>query len=289
MAYTLPADVDERPVAVDGAGTLGRRIAAVYAAGGSEVRIFDPSPDQCDAAIAFCTEQVDDFKETLGLAPARAGAVEVADDLESAVRSAWMVVEAAPERPELKREVLAELDRLADPDAIVASNSSSLPTSQLIGGVAKPERVLNTHYYMPPGMNAVELMSCGETDEGIIEALIGKLPDYGLAPFHVRRESDGFIFNRIWAAIKRECLMVVEEGVAPPADVDGMWNIFVRGGVAPFELMDRVGLDVVLDIEEHYASIRPGIPEGPRRLLRDYIEQGHLGVKSGRGFYEHST
>jgi 3-hydroxyacyl-CoA dehydrogenase len=71
MAYTLPADVGERPVAVDGAGTLGRRIAAVYAAGGSQVRIFDPSPDQCDAAIAFCTEQVDDFKETLGLAPAR--------------------------------------------------------------------------------------------------------------------------------------------------------------------------------------------------------------------------
>jgi len=289
MAFRLPADVDERPVAVDGAGTLGRRIAAVYAAGGSRVRIFDPSPDQRDAAIAFCTEEVDDFRVTLGLAASRAGAVEAADDLEAAVRGAWMVVEAAPERPELKREVLAELDRLADPDAIVASNSSSLPTSKLIGGVAHPERVLNTHYYMPPAMNAVELMSCGETDEGIIEALIGKLPDYGLAPFHVRRESDGFIFNRIWAAIKRECLLVVEEGVAPPADVDGMWNIFVRGGIPPFELMDRVGLDVVLDIEEHYASIRPGIPEGPRRLLRDQIEQGHLGVKSGRGFYEHST
>jgi len=289
MAFRLPADVDERPVAVDGAGTLGRRIAAVYAAGGSQVRIFDPSPDQRDAAIAFCTEEVDDFRVTLGPAASRAGAVEAADDLEAAVRGAWMVVEAAPERPELKREVLAELDRLADPDAIVASNSSSLPTSKLIGGVAHPERVLNTHYYMPPAMNAVELMSCGETDEGIIEALLGKLPDYGLAAFHVRRESDGFIFNRIWAAIKRECLLVVEEGVAPPADVDGMWNIFVRGGIPPFELMDRVGLDVVLDIEEHYASIRPGIPEGPRRLLRDQIEQGHLGVKSGRGFYDHST
>jgi 3-hydroxybutyryl-CoA dehydrogenase len=289
MAYTFPADADERPVAVDGAGTLGRRIAAVYAAGGSQVRIFDPSPDQCDAAIAFFTEHVDDIKQTLGLAPPGAGDVEVADDLESAVRGAWMVIEAAPEGLELKREVLAKLDRLADPDAILASNSSSLPTGQLIGNVAHPERVLNTHYYMPPELNAVELMSCGETDEAIIEALIGKLPDYGLVPFHVRRESDGFIFNRIWAAIKRECLMVVEEGVAPPSDVDGMWNIFVRAGVPPFELMDRVGLDVVLDIEERYASIRPGIPEGPRRLLRDYIQQGRLGVKSGRGFYEHST
>jgi 3-hydroxybutyryl-CoA dehydrogenase len=289
MAYTFPADAGERPVAVDGAGTLGRRIATVYAAGGGQVRIFDPSPDQCAAAIAFVREHVDDFKKTLGLAPPRAGDVEVADDLESAVRGAWMVIEAAPERLEVKREVLAELDRLADADAIVASNSSSLPTSQLISGVAHSERVLNTHYYMPPGLNAVELMSCGKTDAGIIEALMGKLPDYGLVPFHVRRESDGFIFNRIWAAIKRECLMVVEEGVAPPSDVDGMWNIFVRQGVPPFELMDRVGLDVVLDIEEHYASIRPGIPEGPRRLLREYIEQGRLGVKNGRGFYEHST
>jgi 3-hydroxybutyryl-CoA dehydrogenase len=108
-------------------------------------------------------------------------------------------------------------------------------------------------------------------------------------PFHVQRESDGFIFNRIWAAIKRECLMVVQEGVASSADVDGMWELFVRAGIPPFRLMDLVGLDVVLDIEEHYASVRAGIPEGPRSLLRDYIEQGRLGVKSGRGFYEYPS
>ena len=113
-----------------------------------------------------------------------------------------------------------------------------------------------------------------------------KLPDYGLAPFRVRRESDGFIFNRIWAAIKRECLMVVEEGVATPEDIDEMWRIFTRPGIPPFELMDRVGLDVVLAIEEHYADVRTGLPEGPRTLLRTYIDEGRLGVKSGRGFYD---
>ena len=261
----------------------------MYAAGGSQVRIFDPSPDQCDAAIAFCTEQVDDFKETLGPARARVGAVEIADDLETAVRGAWMAVEAAPERLELKREVLAELDRLADPDAIVASNSSSLPTSQLIGGVAHPERVLNTHYYMPPGMNAVELMSCGETDEGIIEALIGKLPDTGWRRSTSGARATGSSSTASGRRSNASVCWSSRKESHPPADVDAMWNIFVRGGVPPFELMDRVGLDVVLDIEEHYASIRPGIPEAPRRLLRDHIEQGHLGVKSGRGFYEHST
>ena len=115
---------------------------------------------------------------------------------------------------------------------------------------------------------------------------MSRLPQYGFVPFHVRRESDGFIFNRIWASIKRECLMVVDEGVARPEDVDRMWRLFTAAGQAPFQLMDRVGLDVVLDIEEHYAAVRPGVPEGPRRLLRRYVERGRLGVKTGRGFYE---
>lgn len=92
-----------------------------------------------------------------------------------------------------------------------------------------------------------------------------KIPQYGLKPFHVLRESDGFIFNRIWASIKRECLMVIEEGVATPEDVDEMWRIFTAPGIPPFRLMDRVGLDVVLAIED-----------------------GRLGAKSGRGFYDES-
>ena len=287
MPYSLPSDADERPIAIAGAGTLGRRIAAVYAASGSEVRIFDPSPDQRQDAVDFLKAKSDEIRQTLGLDPSRDGILVPAEDLESAVRGAWMVIEAVPEKLELKQAVFAELDKLAEPDAILASNSSSLLTSQMIGDVTHPDRVLNTHYYMPPQLNAVELMSCGKTDDGIIEALMGKFPQYGLVPFHVRRESDGFIFNRIWAAIKRECLMVVDEGVASPSDVDGLWEIFVRAGTPPFELMDRVGLDVVLDIEEHYAAIRPGIPEGPRRLLREHIDHGRLGVKSGSGFYEH--
>lgn len=289
MSYTFPADVDDRPVAIDGAGTLGQRIASVYSAGGSDVRIFDVSAEQREAAREYAALHADEVKQRLGLDATRAGKVELTEDLEAAVRGAWMVIEAVPEKLELKREVFGQLDRLADADAILASNSSSLPTSQLIDNVRHPERVLNTHYQQPPELNAVELMSCGKTDAGIIDALMDKLPHYGLVPFHVRRESDGFIFNRIWAAIKRESLMVVEEGVASPEDVDGMWNIFVRPGIAPFQLMDRVGLDVVLDIEEHYASVRPGIPDGPRNLLREYIEQGRLGVKSRRGFYDHAS
>jgi 3-hydroxybutyryl-CoA dehydrogenase len=289
MPHTLPRDVDDRPIAIDGAGTLGKRIASVYAAAGTDVRIFDVSEAQREAARDYVNEQIDEVRSTLNLTGSRSGQVAVFEDLAEAVRGAWMVIEAVPERLDLKREVLGQLDHLLDADAILASNSSSFPTSQMIDEVKRPERVLNTHYYQPPELNAVELMSCGKTDESLIDALMEKIPQYGLVPFRVRRESDGFIFNRVWAAVKRECLMVVEEGVAAAEDVDGMWEIFTAPGIPPFRLMDRVGLDVVLNIEEHYASVRPGLPEGPRQLLRELIEDGKLGVKSGRGFYEYPT
>jgi 3-hydroxybutyryl-CoA dehydrogenase len=286
MAYSLPDDLDQRPVTVAGAGTLGRLIATVFAAGGSDVRIFDTSADQLEAGRAHVEKNVDDVQRALDLRPGGTGGVEAVDDLARAVDGAWLVIESVPERVDVKVEVFGELDRLADPDAILATNSSSLPSRLVIDKVQRPERVLNMHYQQPPQLNAVELMSCGRTDPAVIDALMAKLPEYGLAPFHVRRESDGFIFNRIWAAIKRECLMVVEEGVATPEDIDEMWRIFTRPGIAPFELMDRVGLDVVLAIEEHYAEVRAGIPEGPRELLRRYVDEGRLGVKSGGGFYE---
>jgi 3-hydroxybutyryl-CoA dehydrogenase len=286
MSYTLPADVDDRPVLIDGAGTLGRRLAVVFAAGGSDVRIFDVSEDQCEAARAHAEQEASAVQSALALDPVEPGRVEAVGDLAAGAAGAWMIIEAVPEDIDLKVEVFGELDRLADDDAILCSNSSSLPSSQMIAKVERPERVLNTHYYQPPELNCVELMSCGRTDEAIIDALMGKLPQYGFVPFRVRRESDGFIFNRIWAAVKRECIMVVEEGVASPEDVDEMWRIFTAPGVPPFRLMDRVGLDVVLAIEDHYASVRHGLPEEPRRLLREYIEEGRLGVKSGRGFYD---
>jgi len=286
MAYSLPDDVHQRPVTIDGAGTLGRRIATVFAAGGSDVRVFDTSAEQREAGRDHVEQHVAEVQDALELRPGRTSRVDVADDLARAVDRAWLVVESVPERVDVKVEVFGELDRVAPRDAILATNSSSLPSRLVIDKVEHPERVLNMHYQQPPELNAVELMSCGQTDPEVIDALMGKLPDYGLAPFRVRRESDGFIFNRIWAAIKRECLMVVEEGVAGPEDVDEMWRIFTRPGIAPFELMDRVGLDVVLAIEEHYAEVRTGIPEGPRTLLRRYVDEGRLGVKSGGGFYD---
>jgi 3-hydroxybutyryl-CoA dehydrogenase len=138
MPYALPADVDERPVVIDGAGTLGRRIAAVYAAGGSDVRIFDLSAEQREAAHDYVEGQLAETQQALRLSPARSGRVEVSDDLREVVAGGWMVIEAVPERIDIKTEVFGELDRLAEPDAILCSNSSSIPTSQMIGKVERP-------------------------------------------------------------------------------------------------------------------------------------------------------
>jgi len=289
MTDKPPSHATARPVTIVGAGTLGRHLATVFAGGGSDVSVFDVAESQLDAAREHVAEHSQTVRQILGLEQSPQGRVTTCTRLERAVHGAWMVIEAVPEQLELKRTVFSELDRVTDADTVLASNSSSLPSSQLITHVAHPERVLNTHYYQPTQLNMVELMSCGKTDQRIIDTLLQVLPLYGLVPFHVRRESDGFIFNRIWAAIKRECLMVVEEEVAEPEEIDEMWRIFIRSGRAPFELMDRVGLDVVLAIEEHYAAVRAGLPPGPRKLLRDQIDRGRLGTKTGRGFYDYAA
>lgn len=282
---TLPPPPGDRPVAVIGAGTLGRRIALMFAMGGGTLRICDRVGKQRHDAAAYIDQQLPAVLEQVGgTGPA---SVQLTADMDAAVADAWLVVESLPERLEVKRPVFGELDRLAPADAILATNSSSYPSSRVIDEVSRPERVANTHFFMPPVATAVELMSCGHTDEAVLALLEQELPRFGLTPFRARTESVGFIYNRIWAAIKREALMVVAEGVATPEEVDALYAQVTGQKEGPFRKMDRVGLDVVLDIEENYASHRPELPESPRELVRRLLAEGRLGEKSGRGFYDY--
>jgi 3-hydroxybutyryl-CoA dehydrogenase len=284
MSFDVPTDISTRPVTVVGAGTLGRRIALMFAAHGAEVRIYDLSAEQRRAAVDYVIGSLPALEDRInGLVP---GNVSSDSDLAEAVRNAWLVVEAVPERLELKREVFGQLDELSATDAVLASNSSSYASRMFLDKVRRPERVLNMHFYMPPKQNAVDVMSCGKTDRDVIDFVMTTLPRFGFYPFEARRESTGFIFNRIWAAVKRESLEVVAEGVSTPPEVDRMFEINTGSSAGPFRMMDKVGLDVVLDIEEHYCAEHPEYPEGPRRLLRGYVERGRLGVKSGAGFYD---
>jgi 3-hydroxybutyryl-CoA dehydrogenase len=282
MTYALPANIADRPITVVGGGTLGRRIALMLSLQGAEVRVYDTSLAVARAALEYVATQRHRAVEELGGNPAVR--LAATDNLADALRESWLVVESVPDKLGLKQAIFADLDQLAAPDAVLASNSSSFASSDFIGGVNSPERVLNMHFYMPPEVRSVELMSSGHTDPRIIELLMAELPKYALKPHRVRKQSAGFIFNRVWAAIKRESLLVVAEGVAEPQDVDALFADLFKSEITPFRFMDEVGLDVVLDVENHYCEVA-GVENKAAPMLQDYIARGWLGVKSGRGFY----
>ncbi len=285
MSFKLPENIETRPIAILGAGTLGRRIALMLATRGAEIRLYDPDAAVREAGVAFATEQLPQVLATIP--DGKPGTIVGGDDVAVALHDAWHVIEAVPEKLDLKKQVFQQIDALSAPDAILASNSSSYASSAFADSVANPARLLNTHYLMPPRATPVELMSCGHTDPAVIQLLARVLPGYGLTPYIVQRESMGFIYNRIWAAIKREVLAVVAEGVASPEVVDAIYRQATGEPRGPCRRMDAVGLDVVLSIEENYAEHRAGLPESPRTLLRQMIAEGRLGVKSGRGFYDY--
>jgi 3-hydroxybutyryl-CoA dehydrogenase len=280
--YTFE-DIQNRPVAVIGAGTLGRRIAMMFASRGGTVRIHARRSEQLAAATQYVTETLPKMVADRGFG--EVGGATAAGSLEGALDGAWLVVESVAEKLEIKIPLWGQIDQAAPPDTIFATNSSSYPSRLMAENVRDKTRLCNVHFYMPPEINAVDLMSDGQTDRGLLDTLLTVLPEFGVHPFEARRESTGFIYNRIWAAIKRESLAVVAEGVARPEDVDGMFKLNWGVATGPFQRMDLVGLDVVLDIENHYAQEFPHLPENVRDLLQSYIDAGKLGVKTGEGFY----
>jgi 3-hydroxybutyryl-CoA dehydrogenase len=279
-------DIRDRPVAVIGAGTLGRRIALMFASRGGTVRIHARRAEQRDEATAYVAEALPKLLTDRGFG--EPGVVNATGSLEEALDGAWIVVESVPEKLEIKIPLWGEIDRAAAPDTIFASNSSSFPSRLMAENVRDKTRLCNTHFYMPPQFNALDLMSDGQTDRGLLDTLLAVLPEFGIHPFEARKECTGFIFNRVWAAIKRESLAVVAEGVARPEDVDGMFKVNWGVPAGPFQLMDLVGLDVVLDIENNYAAEFSHLPQSVRDLLQQYVDAGKLGVKTGQGFYDYS-
>lgn len=161
--------------------------------------------------------------------------------MKRAVDNAWLIIEAVPEKLALKIATFAELEALAPEDCILASNSSSYKSSEMIGEVLESTktRILNMHYYMPPMCMIVELMTDGHTSEGIFPFMVERSKEAGTDPYVARKESTGFIFNRLWAAVKRETLTILAEGVSVPEEIDAMWaEMFVKGGSLPCRMMD---------------------------------------------------
>ena len=280
-------------VAIIGAGTMGWQIALQLAAYGTPIRLYDRDSAVVDLALQRIREQgaalVND-----GSLPRQAadlgGLVRGSASLDEAVRGCWYVIEAIPERMDLKRNLFSELSRITDPDTILATNSSSFRSSHLADITRHPERLMNSHYYnVPWRRSGLELMTCGVTDPRHIERVAALARRSGLVPVVAEAESTGFVFNRIWHAVKRESLKVVAEGVAAPEDVDRLWCLSMEADIGPFAMMDRVGLDVVLDIERHYAKQSGDPDDEPPQVLIDMVARGDLGRKSGRGFYSYPS
>ncbi|KAM0323985.1 hypothetical protein ACHAPQ_008514 [Fusarium lateritium] len=278
-SFTLPS-TEGRTVTVLGGGVLGRRIACGWAASGYDVIIRDPSPEQRTAAVEYCNTSMSEYSDY----PTR-GSVKAVEDLSEAVAEAWLVIEAVPEKLPLKISTFADLEKLTAQDTILASNSSSYKSREMLGDL-KPEtrrRVLNMHYYMPPEYRVVELMTDGETHENIFPFLAEKLEEIKFHAYVAQKESTGFIYNRLWAAIKREVLTILAEGVSTPEEIEKLWKeMWYAKEKGPVAMMDAVGLDTVSFIEQHYIAER-GLPNTPVDFLQKFIDQGKLGDKSKNG------
>lgn len=277
-------------VCIVGSGYLGTQIGVLCARHGYDVSMHDISAEALKASEEAVEGYLrgwmvegdiselegDEIKERISYTV----------NLAEAVHGAGIVVEAVVERLDVKREVFKKVDKLCDPTVLLATNSSSIRVSRIEDATRHPGRLLNMHFYSYPWRRRVlELMRGSRTTDEAVEAAIVFSRSIDMCPLMVLRESTGFIFNRVWRAVKKECLTVVDEGVATFEDVDRAWMSLYGTDVGPFGLMDRVGLDVVRDIELVYYD-ESGAPEDrPPKILLDRIERGDLGVKTGKGFY----
>lgn len=202
------------------------------------MRVRDPSPQQRADCVAYVDENAASYAEKTGITPAKAKAFE---DVKSAVENAWLVIEAVPEKIQLKIDTFAELDALSPADCILTSNSSSYKSSEMLEKVsaARKSQILNMHYYMPPACMIVELMTDGFTAPEIFPFLVERAKEGATSPYVARKESTGFIFNRLWAAVKRETVTILAEGVSVPGEIDAMWEeMFINGRALPCKMMD---------------------------------------------------
>ena len=279
-------------VCVVGAGLIGQQVALQSALHGLNVRLHDICADTLERmplALATMLDQLARNKQCDAREKERIlGRVRLTQDAAEAARDATLVIENVPESLELKRDIFEKFDSLCREDTILSTNSSAIRVSSLEDATKRPDKVLNLHFYAPVWSRPmVELMGGTETSEDTLKRARRFVRNIGLLPLMVMRESTGFIFNRIWHAIKMESMTVVESGVASIQDVDRAWMIATEMPIGPFGLMDMVGLDVIDQVARVYYDETKDEKDRPPALLTDKIKRGELGVKTGKGFYQY--
>ncbi|HET9989191.1 MAG TPA: 3-hydroxyacyl-CoA dehydrogenase family protein [Kofleriaceae bacterium] len=285
---TLPTLDQVRTIAVIGAGTMGHGIAQVAAQAGFTVRIHDAIKGGAQGAIDRITKTlakgVELGKVSAADRDATLARLSAFDELAGAVTNADIVVEAVPERIELKTEIFRAVDKLAPAHALLATNTSSLPIADIASKLADPARLVGMHFFNPVHlMKLVEIVRHERSDDAAVALAVALAEKLGKTPITVK-DSPGFASSRLGLVIGLEAMRMVEEGVATAADIDTAMKLGYGHPMGPLELTDLVGLDVRLGIAE-YLERALGPSFEPPQILIAKVADGHLGKKSGQGFY----
>ena len=284
----MPAQ-DIQRVLVVGAGTMGGQIALQCARHGFDVTLYDVSAE----ALASGMARVRGYARRLA-AEGRAdddtlGRLTPTNDLPAAAATADLVTESVPEDPALKGRVFAELNDLCPPHTIFTTNSSTLLPSMIAAATGRPDRFCALHFHLPPwDANVVDVMAHPATDPDVTAAVVAFARRIGQIPIVAKKESSGYVYNAMLSALNRAALTLAAEGVAEVADVDRAWMGIMKMPIGPFGIMDAVGLDTVWKITDFWAGVT-GDPQlrANATFLQSYLDEGRLGLKSSRGFYDY--
>lgn len=274
-------------VVVVGGGIMGAGIAHVFAAAGSAVVVVEADEARAAAALGRIERTLAKAEEKGKLASASQALrrVGVVTDVAAAPADAPLYVEAVPEDAALKARVLAALEAVAGDDAVLATNTSALSVGALATGLSRPQRFCGMHFFNPvPASALVELVHHEGTDAAVLQQARDWVDALGKEAIVVA-DAPGFATSRLGVAVGLEAIRMVQDGVASAADIDTGMRLGYRWPMGPLRLTDLVGLDVRLGIAEHLAATL-GPRFEPPVLLREMVERGDLGQKSGRGFYD---
>lgn len=274
-------------IAVVGAGLMGHGIALTFAKAGYNVAITDPVEAARDSVADRIRASMAAMGESDSAISGALEMVEVFPSTDSAVHSAHVVFEAAPEKLALKQEIFAQIEKSAPETCIFASNTSVMPITQIMSKLQIKHRALGTHWWNPPHMiPLVEVVKTEWTDPDIARQTFNLLDDAGKTPVMVEKDVPGFIGNRLQHALWREAISLVERGICAAEDVDMVVkSCFGRrlAVLGPLENADLVGTDLTLDIHEHVLHDLE-IRQGPSPYLKQLVSEGRLGMKTGNGF-----